>query len=103
MTRPVIKRTCRTPIPRNDVRTPALLAARVVGRSTYAGTSAVTMNHRQMAGRLQNASRGTSADQLAQSNHSGAQSLACRNIHCFSDATAAKQCLHATTDGAPGS
>jgi hypothetical protein len=41
------------------------------------------MNHRQMAGRLQNASRGTSADQLAQSNHSDAQSLACRNIHCF--------------------
>jgi hypothetical protein len=61
------------------------------------------MNHRQMAGRLKNASCGDSADQLAQSNHSGAQSPARRNIHCFSDATAAKQCLHATTDGAPAS
>src|SRR5215467_9863963 len=43
MTRPVMRRTWRTPIPRSHIRAPALLAARAVGRSTYAGTSAVTI------------------------------------------------------------
>src|SRR5262245_2005762 len=76
-----MRRTWRTPIPRSHIRTPALLAARVVGRSTYAGTSAVTINHRQVAGRLRKASCAASGDQLAPSGHSLAQALVGRNIH----------------------
>jgi hypothetical protein len=61
-----------------------------VGRSTYAGTSAVTMNHRQMAGRLRKASCGTSTDQLGPCRHSVAQAFAptISTAHCPSFAAA---------------